>query len=116
MEMLEHVPDPAAVVTACADLVRPGGSVFFSTLNRNPKSFLMAIVGAEYLLRLLPRGTHSYRNFIRPSELAAWCRPAGLDVRDLSGMHYDPLQKSFRLGPGVDINYLVHCRRRNPGQ
>ncbi len=114
MEMLEHVPDPAAVVAACAALTRPGGSVFFSTLNRNPKSFLMAIVGAEYVLKLLPRGTHSYRNFIRPSELAGWCRAAGLAVADLRGMHYHPLTRAFSLAANVDVNYLVHCRRRNP--
>lgn len=111
MEMLEHVPSPSAVVVACARLARPGGHVFFSTINRNPKSFLFAIVGAEYLLRLLPAGTHEYRNFIRPSELEAWARPAGLQLRDSIGMHYNPLARRYSLGPNVDVNYLMHYRR-----
>ena len=111
LEMLEHVPDPAATVAACAQLVKPGGQVFFSTLNRNPKSWLFAIVGAEYLLKLLPRGTHDYMKFIRPSELERWCRHAGLVVREFTGMHYNPLTQRYSLGPGVDVNYLLHAER-----
>jgi 2-polyprenyl-6-hydroxyphenyl methylase/3-demethylubiquinone-9 3-methyltransferase len=111
LEMLEHVPDPASTVAACARLVKPGGTVFFSTLNRNPKSWLMAIVGAEYLLRLLPRGTHDYMKFIKPSELERMGRHAGLSVRKFTGMHYQPLTGRYSLGPGVDVNYLVHCER-----
>jgi len=109
LEMLEHVPEPASVVRACAQLVKPGGHVFFSTINRNPKSYLFAIIGAEYLLKMLPKGTHDYARFIRPSELDAWCRPAGLSVRELTGMSYNPLSKRYNLGPDVDVNYLVHC-------
>jgi len=109
LEMLEHVPDPSATVMACSQLVKPGGQVFFSTLNRNPKSWLFAIVGAEYVLKLLPRGTHDYMKFIRPSELERWCRQAGLHVRELTGMHYNPFTKKYSLGPGVDVNYLVHA-------
>jgi 2-polyprenyl-6-hydroxyphenyl methylase/3-demethylubiquinone-9 3-methyltransferase len=110
MEMLEHVPDPASVIQACARLVRPGGDVFFSTINRTPKAFLFAIIGAEYLLRLLPRGTHDYRKFIRPSELEAWARHAGLTMSTIIGMHYNPLTQHYWLAPGVDVNYLTHCR------
>lgn len=112
MEMLEHVPDPASVVRACAALVRPGGWVFFSTLNRNAKSFLFGIVGAEYLLRLLPKGTHEYARFIRPSELAAWCREAGLDLATTRGMEYNPLTRRFSLTDDCSVNYLLACRRR----
>ena len=111
MEMLEHVPDPASVVRACSRLVKPGGDVFFSTINRNPKSFLFAIVGAEYLLRLLPRGTHEYAKLIRPSELAGWCREAGLAMTDLTGMTYNPITKVYSLGKDVDVNYLVATRK-----
>ena len=111
LEMLEHVPEPASTVAACAQLVKPGGQVFFSTLNRNPKSFLFAIVGAEYVLKLLPRGTHEYLKFIKPSELERMCRRAGLTVRELTGMHYNPLVRQYSLGPGVDVNYLVHTVR-----
>lgn len=111
MEMLEHVPDPASVVRACSRLVRPGGWVFFSTINRNPKSFLFAIVGAEYVLRLLPRGTHEFAKFIRPSELAGFCREAGLSVADVTGMTYNPISKVYSLGRDVDVNYLVATRR-----
>jgi 2-polyprenyl-6-hydroxyphenyl methylase/3-demethylubiquinone-9 3-methyltransferase len=111
MEMLEHVPDPARVVAACTKLVKPNGHVFFSTLNRNPKSYLFAILGAEYLLKLLPKGTHDYAKFIKPSELAQWCRNAGLNVSDISGMSYDPLHKSYSLGKDTDVNYLIACRR-----
>jgi 2-polyprenyl-6-hydroxyphenyl methylase/3-demethylubiquinone-9 3-methyltransferase len=111
LEMLEHVPDPAATVAACAQLVKPGGPVFFSTINRNPKSWLFAIVGAEYVLKLLPRGTHDYMKFIRPSELERWCRHAGLTVREFTGMHYNPLTRQYTLGPGVDVNYLLFAER-----
>jgi 2-polyprenyl-6-hydroxyphenyl methylase/3-demethylubiquinone-9 3-methyltransferase len=111
LEMLEHVPDPAATIAACAQLVKPGGQVFFSTLNRNPKSWLFAIVGAEYILKLLPRGTHEYLKFIRPSELERMSRHAGLSVREYTGMHYNPLTRHYTLGPGVDVNYLVHAER-----
>ncbi len=111
LEMLEHVPDPASTVRACAELVKPGGHVFFSTINRNPKSWLMAIIGAEYLLKLLPRGTHEYKLFIRPSELDRMCRAAGLHTRELTGMHYNPLSRTYSLGPGVDVNYLMQTVR-----
>ncbi len=108
MEMLEHVPDPGSVIRACATLVKPGGKVFFSTINRNPKSYLFAIVGAEYLLQLLPKGTHDYARFIRPSELNRWVREAGLETRDITGMTYNPLTKVYRLDSrDVDVNYLV---------
>ena len=111
LEVLEHVPDPASTVAACARLVKPGGQVFLSTINRNPKAWLMAIVGAEYILGLLPRGTHDYMKFIKPSELDRMCRNAHLHVREYTGMHYNPLAGSYSLGPGVDVNYLVHCER-----
>lgn len=111
LEMLEHVPRPSGVVSACAALVRPGGDVFFSTINRNPKAFLFAIVGAEYLLRLLPAGTHEYSKLIRPSELEAWGRHAGLELRDSIGMHYNPILRQYSLGPNVDVNYLMHFQR-----
>jgi len=111
MEMLEHVPDPASVIAACAKLVKPDGWVFFSTLNRNPKSYLFAVLGAEYVLNLLPRGTHDYAKFIKPSELAQSCRHAGLNVTDLIGLSYNPLSKIYALGKDTDINYMVACRR-----
>lgn len=111
LEMLEHVPDPEAVVAACHTLVKPGGHVFFSTINRNPKAFLFAIVGAEYVLRLLPRGTHEYAKFIRPSELERWARNAGLNMHHITGMQYNPLSGRYRLGGDVAVNYLVHCQR-----
>jgi 2-polyprenyl-6-hydroxyphenyl methylase/3-demethylubiquinone-9 3-methyltransferase len=111
MEMLEHVPEPASVVQACARLAKPGGWVFFSTINRNAKSFAFAIVGAEYVLNLLPRGTHEYARFIRPSELAGHCRAAGLAVVDLTGMTYNPFTKVYSLGRDVDVNYLMGARR-----
>jgi len=111
MEMLEHVPDPGAVIAACAQLVKPGGNVFFSTINRNPKSWLFAIVGAEHILRLLPKGTHEYAKFIRPSELGGWCRDARLEVQEITGMHFNPLTGHYWLGPGVDVNYLAHTVR-----
>ena len=108
MEMLEHVPDPASIVKACFDLCKPGGHVFFSTINRNPKSYLFAIVGAEYLLRMLPKGTHDYRKFIKPSELAAAIRGADLQLKSMIGLHYNPLTKNYWLAPNVDVNYMVH--------
>ena len=111
MEMLEHVPDPSSVIQACARLVKPGGHIFLSTINRNPKSFLFAIVGAEYLLQMLPRGTHEYKKFIKPSELTDWVRGADLVVRELTGMTYNPFTKRYSLGFDVDVNYLVHCQR-----
>jgi 2-polyprenyl-6-hydroxyphenyl methylase/3-demethylubiquinone-9 3-methyltransferase len=111
MEMLEHVPDPAAVVRACAKLARPGGWVFFSTLNRNPKSFLFAIFGAEYVLRLLPRGTHEYAKFIRPSELARWSRDAGLATQASRGMEYNPLTRRYWMSGDTSVNYLMACRK-----
>ncbi|MGQ9725401.1 MAG: bifunctional 2-polyprenyl-6-hydroxyphenol methylase/3-demethylubiquinol 3-O-methyltransferase UbiG [Tepidimonas sp.] len=111
MEMLEHVPDPASVVAACATLVKPGGWVFFSTLNRNLKSFLFAIVGAEYVLRLLPRGTHEYGKFIRPSELAGYCRRAGLDLQATRGLEYNPLTRRFWLSADTSVNYLFATRK-----
>jgi 2-polyprenyl-6-hydroxyphenyl methylase / 3-demethylubiquinone-9 3-methyltransferase len=111
MEMLEHVPDPASVVRACATLVKPGGHVFFSTLNRNPKAFLFAIIGAEYVLNLLPKGTHEYRKFIKPSELDSWARAAQLHMRELTGMTYNPLTRRYSLGYDVAVNYLVHCQK-----
>jgi 2-polyprenyl-6-hydroxyphenyl methylase/3-demethylubiquinone-9 3-methyltransferase len=114
MEMLEHVPDPASVVRACAALVRPGGWVFFSTLNRNPKSFLLAILGAEYVLGLLPRGTHEYAKFLKPSELAAFVRSAGLTLVELTGMTYNPITRRFALAADTDVNYLLACRRPAP--
>lgn len=111
LEMLEHVPDPATVIRACATLVKPGGQIFFSTINRTPKSFLFAIVGAEYVLKLLPAGTHEYQKFIRPSELEEWARHAGLNLHASIGMHYNPITKDYSLGPGLEVNYLMHFQR-----
>lgn len=111
MEMLEHVPDPASVVKACSTLVKPGGWVFFSTLNRNPKSFLFAIVGAEYILNLLPKGTHEYARLIKPSELADWARIYGLDVKQMKGMTYNPLTRHYALGTDTDVNYLMATQK-----
>ena len=111
MEMLEHVPDPASTVAACAKLAKPGGWVFFSTINRNPKSFLFAIVGAEYVLNLLPKGTHEYAKFLRPSELAAWCRAASLEPVSTRGLEYNPLTRRYRLSADTSVNYLVACRK-----
>jgi 2-polyprenyl-6-hydroxyphenyl methylase/3-demethylubiquinone-9 3-methyltransferase len=111
MEMLEHVPDPAAVVRACATLVKPGGHVFFSTINRNPKSYLFAVIGAEYVLRLLPKGTHDYAKFITPAELSQYVRNAGMDVNTLKGMGYNPLTKVYSLNRDTSVNYLVACTR-----
>lgn len=111
MEMLEHVPDPAAVIAACAKLVKPGGDVFFSTINRNPKAYLFAVIGAEYVLNLLPRGTHEYEKFIKPSELSSWVRQNDLNVSGLKGMSYNPLTKHYWLGEDVSVNYIVHARK-----
>jgi 2-polyprenyl-6-hydroxyphenyl methylase / 3-demethylubiquinone-9 3-methyltransferase len=111
MEMLEHVPDPAEVVEALAVLVKPGGTVFLSTINRTPRAYVQAVVGAEYLLRLLPAGTHSYEKFIRPSELASWARATGLSLEDVSGLDYDPFARSARLTSDARVNYLVRLRR-----
>lgn len=111
LEMLEHVPDPAKVIRSCYELAKPGGHVFFSTINRNPKSFLFAIVGAEYVLRLLPAGTHEYQKFIRPSELEEWARHAGLELKDSIGLHYNPLTRDYSLGRNLDVNYLMYFRR-----
>ena len=112
LEMLEHVPDPSTVIQACADLCRSGGDLFFSTINRNPKSFLFAIVGAEYILNLLPMGTHEYDKFIKPSELARWIREAGLDMQEMMGMTYNPVTKRYRLTPDdVSVNYLIRAKK-----
>lgn len=111
LEMIEHVPDPSQVIRSCAELVKPGGHVFFSTINRNPKSFLFAIVGAEYVLNLLPRGTHEYAKFIRPSELEDWARKAGLELCASIGMHYNPITREYSLGRNLDVNYLMYFRR-----
>ena len=110
MEMLEHVPDPASVVRACAQLVKPGGWVFFSTLNRNAKAWLLAVVGAEHVLQLLPKGTHEYQRFIRPSELARWGREAGLAIDGFKGLAYNPLTQRFKLSDDTGVNYLLACR------
>ncbi|WP_043525977.1 bifunctional 2-polyprenyl-6-hydroxyphenol methylase/3-demethylubiquinol 3-O-methyltransferase UbiG [Litchfieldella xinjiangensis] len=115
LEMLEHVPDPQAVVRACAALVKPGGHIFFSTINRNPKAYVFAILGAEYVLRLLPRGTHDYEKFIRPSELSAWCRATGLKVGEQTGLVYNPVTRHYRLNSrDVSVNYMMHCRLEMP--
>jgi 2-polyprenyl-6-hydroxyphenyl methylase/3-demethylubiquinone-9 3-methyltransferase len=111
MEMLEHVPDPASVVRACAKLCKPGGTLFFSTLNRNPKSYLFAIVGAEYLLKLLPKGTHEYAKFIKPSELVAFTRQAGLEMLGMKGLSYNPLTQVYSLNDDVDVNYMIAVRK-----
>ncbi|MEM1404497.1 MAG: bifunctional 2-polyprenyl-6-hydroxyphenol methylase/3-demethylubiquinol 3-O-methyltransferase UbiG [Pseudomonadota bacterium] len=112
LEMLEHVPDPGAVIRACADLTQPGGNLFFSTINRNPKAFLFAIVGAEHILRMLPAGTHEYEKFIRPSELASWIRQAGLQMENMTGLTYNPITKRYRLiKSDVSVNYMVHASK-----
>ncbi len=111
LEMLEHVPDPAAIIKSCYDLLEPGGDLFVSTINRNPKAWLFAVVGAEYVLRMLPRGTHDYRKFIRPSELAQWARETGFVMGELTGMTYNPFTRSYSLGHDVDVNYLLHLQK-----
>ncbi len=111
LEMLEHVPDPSSVVTACARLVKPGGQVFLSTLNRNPKSYLLAVIGAEYVLQMLPKGTHDYARFIKPSELARWAKLANLEPEEVIGMSYNPLSRQYRLGPDTSVNYLMRATR-----
>ncbi len=111
LEMLEHVPSPGSVIQSVADLLKPGGHAFFSTINRNPKAFLFAIVGAEYVLNLLPKGTHQYEKLIRPSELADWARTAGLEHEASIGMHYNPLTQVYTLGPGLSVNYLMHFKK-----
>ena len=112
MEMLEHVPDPQSVVRACAQLVKPGGDVFFSTLNRNGKSWLMAVVGAEYILRMVPKGTHDVKKFIKPAELLGWVDQTSLKERHITGLHYNPITNTFKLGPGVDVNYMLHTQNK----
>ena len=111
LEMLEHVPDPASIIQACYSLVKPGGHVFFSTINRNPKAYLFAIIGAEYIMRMLPLGTHEFKKFIRPSELGAWSRTAGLEVQDIIGLTYNPLTKRYKLEADVDVNYMMHTTK-----
>ncbi|PVY75483.1 3-demethylubiquinone-9 3-methyltransferase [Tamilnaduibacter salinus] len=116
LEMLEHVPEPGSVLQSCARLLKPGGHLFVSTINRNPKSFLFAIVGAEYVMNMLPRGTHEWRRFIRPSEMSAYLRQAGLDVQDLTGMTYNPITRHYKLGRDVDVNYLMHATVADHGE
>jgi 2-polyprenyl-6-hydroxyphenyl methylase / 3-demethylubiquinone-9 3-methyltransferase len=111
MELLEHVPDPARTVAACAKLAKPGGRVFFSTINRNPKAYLFAVIGAEYLLKMLPRGTHDYARFIKPSELSRWCREAALEPIELKGMTYHPITNEYRLGEDCSVNYAICCEK-----
>jgi 2-polyprenyl-6-hydroxyphenyl methylase/3-demethylubiquinone-9 3-methyltransferase len=111
LEMLEHVPDPASIIAACARLVKPGGRVFFSTINRNPKAYLFAVIGAEYLLQMLPKGTHDFARFIKPSELARWCKQADLEPHDLAGMTYSPLNGRYALGNDTSVNYLLSATR-----
>jgi len=113
MEMLEHVPDPASVVRACAKLCKPGGTLFFSTLNRNPKSYLFAIIGAEYILKLLPKGTHEYAKFIKPSELVGFTRQAGLEILEMKGMNYNPLTQVYSLNNDLDVNYMIAVRKKS---
>ena len=112
LEMLEHVPDPSSVVTACAKMTKPGGTIFFSTINRNPKSYLLAVIGVEYILRMLPKGTHEYAKFIRPSELGEWMRNAGLEMTHMTGLVYNPITKTYRLNKrDVDVNYMICARK-----
>jgi len=112
LEMLEHVPDPGSVVAAASQLMKPDGQAFFSTINRNPKSFVLAILGAEYILNMVPKGTHEYKSFIKPSELASAARANQLEVRDITGMTYNPLTRHYKLGRDIDVNYLLHCGRQ----
>ncbi len=111
MELIEHVPNPFSLIQSCAHMLKQDGHLYLSTLNRTPKSWLLGIVAAEHILNVLPRGTHQYRNFVRPSELFDWCEQSGLSMQDITGLHYNPLSNSFRLGPGVDINYFVRCQK-----
>jgi len=111
LEMLEHVPDPASIVASCARLVKPGGQVFFSTINRNPKAYLFAVIGAEYLLQMLPKGTHDFAKFIKPSELTRWCKQSDLEPDELTGMTYNPLTRHYALGRDTDVNYLIRATR-----
>ena len=111
MEMLEHVPNPASTISACAALVKPGGHVFFSTINRNPKAYLLAVIGAEYILKMLPKGTHDYAKFIKPSELSRWAKSVGLEPDELIGMSYNPVSQHYKLGRNTDVNYLLHTTR-----
>ena len=111
MEMLEHVPDPISIINACHHLLKPGGNLFFSTINRNPKAFLVAIIGAEYVMKLLPRGTHNYERFIKPSELASWTKESGFELKAMKGINYNILSKSFSLSPDVSVNYLMHLQK-----
>ncbi|NQY51235.1 MAG: bifunctional 2-polyprenyl-6-hydroxyphenol methylase/3-demethylubiquinol 3-O-methyltransferase UbiG [Piscirickettsiaceae bacterium] len=111
MEMLEHVPKPSLIIEACSQLAEPNGDVFFSTLNRHPKAYLMAVLGAEYMIKILPKGTHNYQRFIRPSEIATWCRQASLEVIDITGLIYNPFSKAFKFSKDIRVNYLVHCRK-----
>mgnify|MGYP000079148073 CR=1 FL=1 len=111
LEMLEHVPDPSLVIEACAKMVKPNGDVYFSTINRNAKAWLMAIVGAEYVLNMLPKGTHEYNKLIKPSELSEYARHSGLELQRMVGLHYNPLSKNYTLAPGVDVNYMIHCKK-----
>jgi 2-polyprenyl-6-hydroxyphenyl methylase/3-demethylubiquinone-9 3-methyltransferase len=113
MEMLEHVPDPLSIIQACTQLVKPGGKVFFSTLNRNPKSYLLAIIGAEYILQMLPKGTHDYKKFIKPSELSKYLREAGLEMNEIIGLSYNPITQVYSLGRDTDVNYLVACTKKS---
>lgn len=112
MEMLEHVPSPASIIQACSQMVKPGGHVFFSTLNRNPKSYLLAVLGAEYVLNMLPRGTHDYEKFIKPSEISNFLRSSELELQEMVGMTYNPFSKTYKLGKDVSVNYLLRCRRK----
>ena len=111
MEMLEHVPDPISIIQACSKLVKPGGHLFFSTLNRHPKAYIVAVLGAEYIMNILPKGTHDYKKFIRPSEMANWCRQSSLTTGDITGISYNPLNKSYSLSNDVTVNYLMHCQK-----
>lgn len=111
LEMLEHVPDPASVIRACSEMVKPGGDVYFSTINRSPKAWLLAIVGAEYILNLLPRGTHEYDKLIKPSELDGYARAANLEMQSIIGLHYNPITQHYKLAPGVDVNYMIHSKK-----
>ncbi len=112
LEMLEHVPEPSLVIEACAKMVKPGGDVYFSTINRNPKAWLFAIVGAEYVLNMLPKGTHEYDRLIKPSELSEYARHADLELQRMIGLHYNPFTKAYKLAPGVDVNYMIHCKKK----